>query len=301
MARDAPSSVRFEGGQRPATAHPPLSGRDPRPDHDAGKRRSFLGRAPLWTLARRSGTVSWGRGRTCNGCGDRIPRTYSRRAGAARRRPAYRSTGHSRCCLCGCQGLPLLQRSPTDERERTRTGTAPAGPAVGTQAPARASRPTQPGRDRQSGRGRQRCRVLGAVRARQSHGKDLRRAAPRRPAAARCGAEPPAGAQLVRDTPRAHRDRLAGTTAYALEATRALDIIDVAAAMRRSAVVGSSKGLSACRPRLVVLKPQRAAGALDATGTFHEARESQRSLTTSSTAGHRASWPLCRFLTTTTR
>ena len=40
---------------------------------------------------------------------------------------------------------PLLQRSPADERERTRTGTAPAGPEVGTQAPARTSRPTQPG------------------------------------------------------------------------------------------------------------------------------------------------------------
>ena len=97
-------------------------------------------------------------------------------------------------------------------------------------------------------------RVLGAVRARKSHGNDLRhdagcasglRAAPR-PASARCRAEPAAGALLVRDAPRDHRDRLAGTTAYALEATVVLDIIHVAAAMRRAVLVaGSSKGLSA--------------------------------------------------------
>ena len=179
----------------------------------------------------------------------------------------------------------LSSSGPTDERERTRTGTAPAGPGVGTQAPARTSRPTQPGRDCRSGRGRQRCRVLGAVRARKSHGNDLRhdagcasglRAAPR-PASARCRAEPAAGALLVRDAPRDHRDRLAGTTAYALEATVVLDIIHVAAAMRRAVLVaGSSKGLSACRPRLAVLKAPRAAGALMRTETFHEAREYQR-------------------------
>ena len=161
----------------------------------------------------------------------------------------------------------------------------PAGPGVGTQAPARTSRPTQPGRDCRSGRGRQRCRVLGAVRARKSHGNDLRhdagcasglRAAPR-PASARCRAEPAAGALLVRDAPRDHRDRLAGTTAYALEATVVLDIIHVAAAMRRAVLVaGSSKGLSACRPRLAVLKAPRVADALMRTETFHEAREYQR-------------------------
>ena len=49
---------------------------------------------------------------------------------------------------------------------------------------------------------------------------------------------------------RDHRDRLAGTTAYALEATVVLDIIHVAAATRRAVlVVGSSKGLSAFGPR----------------------------------------------------
>ena len=43
--------------------------------------------------------------------------------------------------------------------------------------------------------------------------------------------------------PRDHRDRLAGTTAYALEATVVLDIIHVAAATRRAVlVVGSSEG-----------------------------------------------------------
>ena len=45
-------------------------------------------------------------------------------------------------------------------------------------------------------------------------------------------------------------NRLAGTTAYALEATMVLDIIHVAAATRRAVlVVGSSKGLSAFGPR----------------------------------------------------
>ena len=45
--------------------------------------------------------------------------------------------------------------------------------------------------------------------------------------------------------PRDHRDRFAGTTAYALEATVVLDIIHVAAAMRRAVLVASS--LKACR------------------------------------------------------
>ena len=67
----------------------------------------------------------------------------------------------------------------------------------------------------------------------------------------RCRAEPAAGALLGRDAPpRDHRDRLAGTTAYALEATVVLDIIHVAAATRRAVLVaGSSKGLSAFGPR----------------------------------------------------
>ena len=166
-----------------------------------------------------------------------------------------------RCCLRGCQSLPLVQRSPADERERTRTGTAPAAPGFGTQAPARTSRPTQPERGCWSGRGHQRCRVLGAARARKPRRNDLRHdagcgsglraARSRRLASARCRAEPAAGALLGRDAPpRDHRDRLAGTTAYALEATVVLDIIHVAAATRRAVlVVGSSKGLSAFGPR----------------------------------------------------
>ena len=79
-------------------------------------------------------------------------------------------------------------------------------------------------------------------------------AAPR-PASARCRAESAAGALLGRDAPREHRDRLAGTAVYALEATVVLDIIHVAAAMRRAVLVaGLSKGLSAFRPRLLVFK-----------------------------------------------
>ena len=131
----------------------------------------------------------------------------------------------------------------------------------GTQAPARTSRPTQPERGCWSGRGHRRCRVLGAARARKPRRNDLRHdagcgsglraARSRRLASARCRAEPAAGALLGRDAPpRDHRDRLAGTTAYALEATMVLDIIHVAAATRRAVlVVGSSKGLSAFGPR----------------------------------------------------
>ena len=82
-------------------------------------------------------------------------------------------------------------------------------------------------------------------------GSGLRAARSRRLASARCRAEPAAGALLGRDAPpRDHRDRLAGTTAYALEATVVLDIIHVAAATRRAVLVaGSSKGLSAFGPR----------------------------------------------------
>ena len=131
-------------------------------------------RAPFWTFARRSGTVPWEGRQTCDGCDDRIPATYIRRA--PNLRPLHRSPEASpvrsgRCCLRGCQSLPLVQRSPADERERTRTGTAPAGPGVGAQAPARTSRPTQPERGCWSGRGHQRCRVLGAARARKPRRK----------------------------------------------------------------------------------------------------------------------------------
>ena len=189
--------------------------------------------------------------------GARLPRARS--PAAVNRRPLHRSPEPSpvrsgRCCLRGCQSPPLVQRSPADERERTRTGTAPAGPGFGTQAPARTSRPTQPERGCWSGRGHQRCRVLRAARARKPRrnglrhdagcGSGLRAARSRRLASARCRVEPAAGALLGRDAPpRDHRDRLAGTTAYALEATVVLDIIHVAAATRRAVLVaGSSKG-----------------------------------------------------------
>ena len=88
-------------------------------------------RAPFWTFARRSGTVPWEGRQTCDGCDDRIPGTYIRRAPNLRpwhRSPEASPVRSGRCCLRGCQSLPLVQRSPADERERTRTGTAPAGP-----------------------------------------------------------------------------------------------------------------------------------------------------------------------------
>ena len=265
FARGCVSPVLFSGGQQPGQRVPASFRRPAEPRNGTEHRRSVpLGRAPFWTFARRSGTVPWEGRQTCDGCDDRIPGTYIRRA--ANRRRLHRSPEPSpvrsgRCCLRGCQSLPLVQRSPADERERTRTGTAPAGPGFGTQAPARTSRPTQPERGCWSGRGHQRCRVLGAARAREPRRNDLRHdagcgsglraARSRRLASARCRAEPAAGALPGRDAPlRDHRDRRAGTTAYALEATVVLDIIHVAAATRRAVlVVGSSKGLSAFGPR----------------------------------------------------
>ena len=265
FARGCVSPVLISGGQQPSQRVPASFRRPAEPRNGAEHRRSVpLRRAPFWTFTRRSGTVPWEGRQACDGCDDRIPATYIRRA--ANRRPLHRSPEPSpvrsgRCCLRGCQSPPLVQRSPADERERTRTGTAPAAPGFGTQAPARTSRPTQPERGCWSGRGHQRCRVLRAARARKPRrnglrhdagcGSGLRAARSRRLASARCRAEPAAGALLGRDAPpRDHRDRLAGTTAYALEATVVLDIIHVAAATRRAVlVVGSSKGLSAFGPR----------------------------------------------------
>ena len=267
FARGCVSPVLLSGGQQPSQRVPEV--------FPAASRASKRYRTP--SVCPHSGALPSGHSRgvlvrcrgngrqTCDGCDDRIPGTYIRRA--ANRRPLHRSPEPSpvrsgRCCLRGCQSLPLVQRSPADERERTRTGTAPAAPGFGTQAPARTSRPTQPERGCWSGRGHQRCRVLGAARARKPRRNDLRHdagcgsgklraARSRRLASARCRAEPAAGALLGRDAPpRDHRDRLAGTTAYALEATVVLDIIHVAAATRRAVlVVGSSKGLSAFGPR----------------------------------------------------
>ena len=95
------------------------------------------------------------------------PRDANRRLPRRSPRPrAVRGRGRLR----GGQSLPLVARSPADERERSRAGTAPTAPRVGGQAPASASRPTQPEGGRWSGRGCQRCRVPGAARARMPHG-----------------------------------------------------------------------------------------------------------------------------------
>ena len=132
FARGCVSPVLISGGQQPSQRVPASFRRPPEPRNGAEHRRSVpLGRAPFWTFARRSGTVPWEGRQTCDGCDDRIPGTYIRRA--ANRRPLHRSPEPSpvrsgRCCLRGCQSLPLVQRSPADERERTRTGTAPAAP-----------------------------------------------------------------------------------------------------------------------------------------------------------------------------
>ena len=120
--------------------------------------------------------------------------------------------------FAGCQSLPLVQRSPADERERTRTG------CTGVRSWCASSckdRDLQPERGCWSGRGHQRCRVLEhespaetASGTMQVVGLGCARHRSRRLASARCRAEPAAGALLGRDAPpRDHRDRLAGTTA----------------------------------------------------------------------------------------
>ena len=131
FARECVSPVAISGGDiKQASACRRLSGSQP--SLTAPNTFGLLPdrRAPFWTFARRSGTVPWEGRQACDGCDDRIPGTYIRRA--PNRRPVHRSPEASpvrsgRCCLRGCQSLPLVQRSPADERERTRTGIAPAG------------------------------------------------------------------------------------------------------------------------------------------------------------------------------
>ena len=78
------------------------------------------------------------------------PRDANRRLPRRSPRPrAVRGRGRLR----GGQSLPLVARSPADERERSRAGTAPTAPRVGGQAPASASRPTQPEGGRRSAEG----------------------------------------------------------------------------------------------------------------------------------------------------
>ena len=152
------------------------------------------------------------------------------------------------------------------------------GPGVGAQAPARTSRPTQPERGCGSGRGHQRCRVLGAARARKPRrnglrhdagcGSRLRAARSRRLASARCRAEPAAGALLGRDAPpRDHRDRLAGTTAYAPGSHRGTrhhprGSGDAACTARRRLIEGPVGIWSAIRWETTGAQPPRVAGAL---------------------------------------
>ena len=266
FARGCVSPVLLSGGQQPSQRVPASFRRPAEPRNGTEHRRSVpLGRAPFWTFARRSGTVPWEGRQTCDGCDDRIPGTYIR---TCREPASLASISRARAPCAAADAvfadakafLSSSEARQMSESELERE-TAPAAPGFGTQAPARTSRPTQPERGCWSGRGHQRCRVLGAARARKPRRNDLRHdagcgsglraARSRRLASARCRAEPAAGALLGRDAPpRDHRDRLAGTTAYALEATVVLDIIHVAAATRRAVlVVGSSKGLSAFGPR----------------------------------------------------
>ena len=131
FARGCVSPVLISGGQQPSQRVPASFRRPAEPRNGTEYRWSVpLGRAPFWTFARRSGTVPWEGRQTCDGCDDRIPGTYIRRA--ANRRPLHRSpepipVRSGRCCLRGCQSLPLVQRSPADERERTRTWNCTGG------------------------------------------------------------------------------------------------------------------------------------------------------------------------------
>ena len=76
FARGCVSPVLSSGGQQPSQ-HVPASFRRPaEPRNGTEYRWSVpLGRAPFWTFARRSGTVPWAGGQTCDGSDDRIPGT----------------------------------------------------------------------------------------------------------------------------------------------------------------------------------------------------------------------------------
>ena len=90
FARGCVSPVLLSGGQQPSQRVPASFRRPAEPRNGTEHRRSVpLGRAPFWTFARRSGTVPWEGRQTCDGCDDRIPGTYIRRA--ANRRPLHRS------------------------------------------------------------------------------------------------------------------------------------------------------------------------------------------------------------------
>ena len=270
MSEDTPSPVRFEGGQLPASALSasfraaarPGMRRSPRvrslPGHSRGVRVRCLGKG------RPAMAVATGfQGRTVD---VQEPRTGVRRIEL----PDTAADAVFADAKAFLSSSEARQMSESElERELHRRGQE-----LIRKAPARTSRPTQPGRDCRSGRGRQ--AVSSAREPCDSHTKTTSgtmqvarpglRAAPR-PASARRRAEPAAGALLVRDVPREHCDRLAGTAAYALEATVVLDIIHVGrsgdAGVRCSSPAHRT-AWSACRPRLAVLKPPRAAGALDA-------------------------------------
>ena len=90
LPADASLQCSFRGDSNQSSAYPRLFRRPAEPRNGTEHRRSVpLGRAPFWTFARRSGTVPWEGRQTCDGCDDRIPGTYIRRA--ANRRPLHRS------------------------------------------------------------------------------------------------------------------------------------------------------------------------------------------------------------------
>ena len=76
FARGCVSPVLISGGQQPSQRVPASFRRPAEPRNGTEYRRSVpLGRAPFWTFARRSGTVPWAGGQTCDSCDDRIPGT----------------------------------------------------------------------------------------------------------------------------------------------------------------------------------------------------------------------------------
>ncbi len=105
LPADASLQCSFRGDSNQASAYPRLSGGQP--SLETVPNTVGLS-APFWTFARRSGTVPWEGRQTCDGCDDRIPGTYIRRA--ANRRLLHRSPEPSpvrsgRCCLRGCKAF----------------------------------------------------------------------------------------------------------------------------------------------------------------------------------------------------
>ena len=210
FARECVSPVAISGGDiKQASACRRLSGSQP--SLTAPNTFGLLPdrRAPFWTFARRSGTVPWEGRQACDGCDDRIPGTYIRRApnlrpciDPPRRAPCAAADAVFADAKAFLSSSEARRMSESElERELHRRGQELVRKLLQGHRDQRS-----PERGCWSGRGQghQRCRVLGAARARKPRrnglrhdagcGSGLRAARSRRLASARCRAEPAAGA-----------------------------------------------------------------------------------------------------------